>query len=223
MVGSLIKFVRQSLGCLQKWFIEITKPAKSSQVLETLSDLTRSKSELIAENALLRQQLIVLNRQIKRPLFKPFDRYLLVILASRLKSWKQALLILKPQTLLDWHREGFRLFWKFKSRPKSYKPRIGIEIKELIQQMARVNQLWGAERIRGELLKLNIKVSKRTILKYMQPARSPRPTGQNWKTFLKNHAGDIWSCDFLPITDIFFRQLYAFFLVEHSSRRIIHS
>jgi transposase InsO family protein len=87
--------------------------------------------------------------------------------------------------------------------------------------MARENPLWGAERIRGELLKLNIKVSKRTILKYRQPTRPPHSTGQNWKTFLKNHAGDIWPCDFLPVTDIFFRQLYAFFLIEHSSRRII--
>jgi transposase InsO family protein len=222
LVGSLKKFVSKNLGRIQNCFLKITKPTKSSQVLETLSDITRSKSELILENALLRQQLIVLNRQVKRPAFKPFDRFLIVVLASHLKGWKQALLILKPDTLLRWHRAGFKLFWKFKSRPKSYKPKIGIEIKELIEQMARENPLWGAERIRGELLKLNIKVSKRTILKYIQPSRSPRPSGQNWKTFLKNHASDIRSCDFLPVTDIFFRQLYAFFLIEHSSRQIVH-
>lgn len=165
LVGSLKKFVSKSLGTIHKWFFEITKPAKSSQGLDILSDLTRSKSELIVENALLRQQLIVLNRQIKRPVFKPFDRFLLVVLASHLKEWKHALLILKPDTLLRWHRTGFKLFWKFKSRPKSYKPRIGIETKERIEQMAQENPLWGAERIRGELIKLNIKVSKRTILK----------------------------------------------------------
>ena len=111
LVGSLKKFVGQNLGINYKWLFKITKPAKSSQGLDILSDLTRSKSELIIENALLRQQLIVLNRQIKRPIFKPFDRFLLVVLASYLKEWKHALLILKPDTLLRWHRADFKLLW----------------------------------------------------------------------------------------------------------------
>ena len=118
----------------------------------------------MAENALLRQQLIILNRQVKKPSFTPLDRFFLVVLASRLANWKQALLILKPDTLLRWHRQGFRLFWKLKSKPnKNSQPKISQETIDLIKEMAAKNPLWGAERIRGELLKLNIKVAKRTI------------------------------------------------------------
>ena len=112
--------------------------------------------------------------------------------------------------------------WKFKSKAKSRKPRIEAETIALIKQMASENPLWGAERIRGEFLKLEIKVAKRTIQKYMRQAKPARPPSQNWSTFLKNHGHEIWSCDYLPITDIFFRQLYAFVIVELSTRKIIH-
>ena len=88
--------------------------------------------------------------------------------------------------------------------------------------MARDHRLWGAERIRGELLKLGIRVCKRTIQKYMKDARSPRQRGQNWATFLHNHAKDIWACDFLRVTDLFFRSLFAFFIIDLHSRRVIH-
>ena len=93
---------------------------------------------------------------------------------------------------------------------------------DLIQQMARDNPLWGAERIRGELLKLGIRVGKRTVQKYMQQAPRSRPPGQSWPTFLRNHAGAIWACDFLHVTDLLFRPLFAFFIVEHASRRVVH-
>ena len=147
---------------------------------------------------------------------------MLVLLASLVHNWKQVLLILKPDTLLGWHRQGFRLLWKFKSKAKSRKPRIEAETIALIKQMASENPLWGAERIRGELLKLEIKVAKRTIQKYMRQAKPAQPPSQNWSTFLKNHGHEIWSCDYLPITDVFFRQLYAFVIVELASRKIIH-
>jgi putative transposase len=124
--------------------------------------------------------------------------------------------------LLRWHRQGFKLLWKMKSKPKKRGSRISQETINLIQQMAAENSLWGSERIRGEFLKLNIRVSKRTIRKYLKPVRPIRPSNQNWKTFLNNHAGDIWACDFLPVVDLFFGQLYAFFIVEHSSRRVVH-
>ena len=108
----------QPLGkTLQKYFIAWTKPAKSSLVGGAVNDLSKSKAELMTENALLRQQLIVLNRQLKKPSFTALDRFFLVILASKFANWKQALLILKPDTLLRWHRQGFRLFWKLKSKP----------------------------------------------------------------------------------------------------------
>jgi len=109
---------------------------------------------------------------------------LLVLLASIVRTWKQALFIVQPETLLRWHRQGFKLLWKYKSRAASLKPRIAQETVTLIKEMARDNQFWGAERIRGELLKLGIHVCKRTIQKYLRQVRATRPRGQQWATDL---------------------------------------
>ncbi len=189
-------------------------------------DLCRSKGELIGENALLRQQLVVLRRQVSRPQLTSSDRALLVLLASRLRTWKSALFIVQPDTLLRWHRQGFRLFWRRKSRAASREPKTPMETIELIKQMALENRLWGAERIRGELLKLHIRVCKRTIQKYMRQSRRPAPTerrsNQNWRTFLHNHASVTWACDFLPVYDLFFRPLFIFVIIELGSRRVVH-
>lgn len=136
-------------------------------------------------------------RQIQRPVYRKTDRLLLVFLARMVRAWKQALFLVQPETLLRWHRELFRVFWKHKSKRRSQKPRPSSETIALIKEMAANNRLWGAERIRGELLKLNIRVSKRTIQKYMKYIRPPRSKGQNWKTFLRNHAAEIWACDAL--------------------------
>jgi transposase InsO family protein len=187
-----------------------------------VADLTRSKAELLAENALLRQQLIILRRQIKRPVYNKTDRFLLVLLARMVRTWKQALFLVQPETLLQWHRELFRLFWKHKSKAHARNPKLSLETITLIKEMAANNRLWGAERIRGELLKLDIRVSKRTIQKYMKHARPKRSRGQTWKTFLRNHAAEVWACDFLQVTDLFFRPLFAFFIVELKSRKVIH-
>jgi len=110
-----------------------------------------------------RQQLIILRRQVKRPACSKTDRKLLVLLARIVRTWKQALLIVQPETLLLWHRRGFKLYWKYKSRAASSTPKLSAETMALIKEMARDNRLWGAERIRGELLKLGLHVSKRTI------------------------------------------------------------
>ena len=191
-------------------------------MLGTLTDLARSKSELVAENALLRQQLIILRRQVKRPACTKTDRMLLVLLAKMARNWKQALFIVQPETLLRWHRQGFKLYWKYKSRAPSAKLKISGETVALIKEMASNNRLWGAERIRGELLKLDIHVCKRTIQKYMRSVRLASPRGQKWSTFLHTHAEQIWACDFLPVTDLFFHSLFAFFIVELHSRKVIH-
>jgi transposase InsO family protein len=183
---------------------------------------SRCKSELIAENALLRQQLIMLKRQVKRPVCTKTDRILLVLRARAVRVWKQTLFIVQPETLLRWHRELFRLYWKHRSKAYSHKPKVAAETIALIREMATENRLWGAERIRGELLKLGIHVCKRTIQKYSRNVRSPQPRGQKWATFLHNHAAQIWACDFLQITNIFFRPLFAFFIIEHKSRKVIH-
>ena len=186
------------------------------------TDALRSRRELLLENALLRQQPLVLGRSARRPAFTPLDRGLLVLLASRLRTWASALLIIKPETVLRWHRRGFRLVWRRKSAPRARPSPLTTTTIDLIRQMARDNPLWGAERIRGELLKLGMRVSKRTIQKYLRQARPPRPTGQPWATFLRHHAHEFWACDFLQVTDLRVRPLFAFFLVELGSRRVVH-
>jgi putative transposase len=139
-----------------------------------------------------------------------------------IRTWRQVLFIVQPETLLRWHRELFHSFWKHKSKADARQPKLSPETIALIKEMASKNRLWGAERIRGELLKLGIRVCKRTIQKYMRQVCPPRPRGQKWATFLQNHAADIWACDFLQITDLFFRPLFAFFLIELQSRKVIH-
>jgi hypothetical protein len=140
-----------------------TKPATDSLVGGMAADLVKSQEQLIVENALLRQQVIVLKRQVARPQLTAKDRSLLVVLASRVKDWKNAVLMVKPETVLRWHREGFKLFWRRKSKGKARQPRISEETIALIKQMAVDNRRWGAKRIRGELLKLGMRVNKGTI------------------------------------------------------------
>ncbi len=173
-------------------------------------------------------QLVVLQRQSKRPQITNTDRTILVLLAARLRTWKNALLIVKPDTLLRWHRAGFRLLWQRKSAlAASRKPKVSAATIALIKQLAQENRLWGAERIRGELLKLEIHVAKRTIQKYMRQAPPPqttplKPAGQTWSTFLHNYASQIWACDFLQVYDLFFRPLFIFFIIELHTRRVVH-
>jgi putative transposase len=207
---------------LQERVLRWINPSTTSLVFGTLAGLTRGKSELLAENALLRQQLIILRRQVKRPSFRKTDRFLLVILARMVRTWKQAIFLVQPETLLRWHRELFCWFWKRKSQARSSKPKLSPETISLIKEMAANNRLWGAERIRGELLKLDIRVSKRTIQKYIRQIHPKRARSQSWKTLLRNHAAEVselWACDFLQVTDLFFRPLFAFFLIELKSRK----
>ena len=212
------------LHTLRHRLLAATKPAAPALVAGALTDLVRTKPELVAENALLRQQLVVLRRSVKRPRCTSADRALLVLLARRVQAWRQALLLVQPDTLLRWHRHLFRRYWRRKSRPgaAARQPKVSAEAIALIRAMAAANPLWGAERIRGELLKLDIRVAKWTVQKYMRDARPPRRAGQTWATFLRNHADAIWACDFLPVTDLCFRPVYAFFVIALGSRRVVH-
>jgi hypothetical protein len=187
-----------------------------------IADLTRSRAELIAENAFLRQQLIVASRGVKRPGFRGHERRLLVLLARLLPRWPGALLLVKPQTVLRWHRAAFRLLWRRKSCSAGWRePRMPADVIALIRCMAIENRLWGAERIRGELLKLGIRVAKRTVQRYMRGARPPSPhRGQSWPTFLRNHT--VWACDFLQTYDVWFRSIFAFFIIDVNARRVVH-
>ncbi len=205
---------------LRRW----TKPDNQSLALNAVLDLARPKSELVLENALLRQQLIVLQRHAKRPTLSWGDRALFVYIASKLPTWKTALMIVQPDTLLRWHRDLFRLVWRRKSKRKGKVGRepLAEDIIRLIKAMAKANQTWGAERIRGELLKLGIKVAKSTIQRYIYQVRGPLSTKQTWSTFLRNHAKDIWAVDFLQTYDLFFRAIFVFVVIELGSRRLLH-
>ncbi|MGN6698527.1 MAG: helix-turn-helix domain-containing protein, partial [Thermomicrobiales bacterium] len=198
------------------------RPVVGAHAAGTWGDLRRSRAQLLAENALLRQQLLVLRRRVARPTVTRLDRTLLVLLAGRVRTWRQALHLVQPETLLRWHRAGFRALWRRKSRSGPGRPPLPAETVALIRRMAADNPLWGAERVRGELAKLGIRVAKRTIQTYLRDMLAPRPRGQTWATFLRAHAAGVWACDFLPVTDALFRPLFAFFIIELASRRVVH-
>ncbi len=205
---------------LRRW----TKPDAHDMISGAVADAMRSKTELMLENALLRQQLIVLQRQVKRPQLRWRERGIMVLLASRLRGWNNALFIVQSDTLLRWHRDWFRWVWRHKSKPKQPSGRhpLAGRVVQLIRRMARENPLWGAERIRGELLKQQISVAKSSIQKYTQGRHAVGPSGQTWSTFLRNHASEIWACDFLQTYDALFRTIFVFVIIELESRRVVH-
>jgi transposase InsO family protein len=202
----------------------LAEPARSAATATAgvARDSVRSRTELLAENALLRQQLIVLRRSVKRPALGRADRLAVVVLARLSSAWRDALHLVQPDTLLRWHRELFKTVWRRKSRPKRQPKRLAQETINLIKEIAASNATWGAERIRGELLKLRLRVSKRAIQKYMKEVRPPGKPSQTWETFLQNHTNDIWACDFLQLYNAWFRPIFAFFVVKHGTREVVH-
>ncbi len=141
------------------------------------------------------RQLIILKRQVKRPTCTKTDRLLLVLLTRLVRTWQQAHITRSTRNIAALASELFRWYWKQKSRAASHKPKVAAETIFLIRQKSKDNRLWGAERIRGELLKLGIRVCKRTIQKYMRTVRTQQSRGQRWSTFLHTHAAQIWACD----------------------------
>ena len=185
-----------------------------------LIGLFRSRAALEAENLVLRHQLNVLRRKCpKRVALSSIDRLLLVGLYRLAPGVLEALKIIRPETLMRWHRAGFRAYWRWKYRPRGGRPRTAAEIRYLIHVMSIANPLWGAPRIHGELLKLGIDVGQTTVAKYM--ARRRRPPSQGWKTFLRNHADGIASMDLFLIPTISFRLLYGFLILRHSRRELL--
>ncbi len=224
LLHRLIALGRAAVHGFRRRLLAATRPAVAPVAVGTLADLARSKPALVAEDAFLRHQLAMLHRSVKRPRWSAADRALLVLLASRVRAWRSALLIVQPDTLLRWHRQLFRRYWARKSRAAApaHRPPLAPETIALIQGMAAANRLWGAERIRGELLKLDIRAATSTIQRYLHQVRPPRRSGQAWSAFLRNHAGEIWACDFLPITDLLFRPLHACFVIALETRRVVH-
>lgn len=221
MFSSIWNTVKFFFNQVKESVKKLTKPETASLAAGAVSDATRSRKDLIVENAILRQQLIVLKRQVKRPKFTDGDRLKMVLLSRLTRFWDLALNLIQPQTLLRWHRDLFRRYWKRISQTKKRKPRIPQETIDLIKEMAKKNWLWGSEKIQGELLKLGIKVSKRTIQKYMKMVR--KRSSQTWDTFLKNHAHEIWACDFTVVPNLFFKPIYTFLIMEHETRKIVHT
>ena len=180
------------------------------------------QSVLAAENLFLRKQLTMFQERKVKPHRPDTAIRIALVLLSRLFSWRDALVVIKPQTLVRWHRQGFRLFWRWKSRPG--RPPIPVELRLLIREMATNNPSWGEERIANELLlKLGIRVSPRTVRKYMpkHPRGHPRDD-QCWSIFVRNHAAAILACDFCVVVTATFRLLYVFIVIEHQTRRIVH-
>ena len=185
----------------------------------------RPSPTLAAENLFLRKQLAMYQERKVKPRRTTGATRLALVWLSRWFDWRQALAVVQPATLLRWHREGFRLFWRWKSRPG--RPPLPTDSQALIRRMARENPTWGQERIAHELLlKLGLRVSPRTVQKYM-PKRVDHSRGhpvasQRWRTFVRNHAQAIVACDFCVVVTATFRLLYVFVVMEHATRRLLH-
>ena len=178
------------------------------------------RAALAAENLALRQQLAVLQVSAKHPRLRRRDRIVWVWLSRLWSGWRSYLMIVKPETVVRWHREGFRLYWRWKSRKKLGRPKTEAEIRALIRRMARDNPLWGAPRIQSELALLGHDVAESTVAKYMQ--RQPKPPSQTWRTFLENHVPEIVAIDFFIVATVNFRLLYCFLALRHDRRRVVH-
>jgi putative transposase len=191
-------------------------------LLGTLSSMFRSRAMLELENLALRHQVGVLQRSArKRPRWTPADRLLWVGLSRLWRDWRSALAIVKPETVVAWHRAGFRRFWTWKvRRGHPGRPVISREVRDLIRRMCRENPKWGAPRVHGELLKLGIDIGETSVSKYM--VRCRQPPSQTWRTFLQNHAQQLVSIDFFTVPTIRFQVLYVFLVLAHDRRRILH-
>ena len=182
--------------------------------------LFRSRASLEAEIVALRHQLNVLRRKSpKRLAYRNFDRLIFASLYRIAPNVLNALVIVKPETVIRWHRAGFRLFWKWKSRSRNGRPQVPLEIRQLIRDMSLANPLWGAPRIHGELLKLGIEIGQTSVAKYM--ARHRKPPSQGWKTFLCNHADGIASMDLFVVPTLSFRLLYGLLILKHGRRQML--
>jgi hypothetical protein len=206
---------------MERLWSRLAPRGQTSELAGVAVDAARPRRELVLENAVLHHQVNILRRRSKRPRLHLIDRLKLLIGARWLPSWRPAIVLVQPGTVLRWHRAGFRQFWRRRSRSQKTSP-LAPKTIDLIRDMAAQGRLWGAERIRGELLKLGIKVSKRTVQKYMRGVRGRNGGGQRWGTFVRNHAERMWVCDFIQTHDLLFRQVHAFFIVHLASRRVVH-
>lgn len=188
--------------------------------VHSLVSALQSHRDLAFENLILRQQLAVMKRSCSRPSISRSDRQFWVLVSRVWSKWRDTLFIVKPETVIHWHKKGFRRYWTRKSRRKG-RPQLDAEIRKLIRRMSVANPLSGAPGIHGELLKLGLNVSEATVSKYM--TRNRRPPSRSWRTFLANHASDIVAIDFLTVPTATFRVLFVLVVLGHDRRKILHT
>ncbi len=192
-----------------------------------LSAAVKSKSLLVAENLCLRQQLVVLKRRQARPWIRYADRRFWVLVCGWFSNWRDYLVIVKPDTVVRWHRIGWKAHWRRRSRRlgKAGRKPIGPETRRLIRRMAQENPLSGQRRIQAELARLGIRVCARTVAKYMGRRHGGTPS-PSWRQFLAQHGFEIWACDLLTVQTLWFRSLFVFFVffvIHHGTRQIVHT
>ncbi len=186
--------------------------------------LFRARRTLLLENLALRQQLAALKRRRPRPRLTIFDRVFWVLARKFWSGWKQALIVVSPDTVVRWHKSAFVLYWRALSRAQRVigRKRISKEVRDLIFRMVTENPTWGAPRIHGELRMLGFDVCERTVSRWMRRApRNPEPAKQ-WLAFLRNHREAIAAMDFFTVSTVTFRVLYCFFIISHDRRHILH-
>ena len=182
----------------------------------------QSRTDTAVEVLALRQQVAVLKRRRPKPPLRPLDRLFWTLLRATWSRWKDALVIVKPETVVGWHRAGFRLYWSWKSRRRDGRPRIKEEIRVLIRRLAQENSDWGAPKIHGELQKLGFVLSERTVARYLRSLQRRGDPAKKWLAFLRNHREAIVALDLFTLPTATFRVLYCFFVIEHERRRILH-
>jgi putative transposase len=164
----------------------------------------------------------VLKRKRPRPNLNRLDRLFWTSLRRCWLRWAEVLVIVKPETVIGWHRAGFRLYWRWRSRPRSGRPKVTAEIRELIRRLAQENTDWGAPKIHGELLKLGFQISERTVARYLRRVGHRGDPAKRWRAFLHNHREVIVAFDFFTVPTANFQLLYCFFVIEHGRRKILH-
>ena len=190
------------------------------RLVRLLIVLASRHRSLALENLALRQQLAIYRRCRPKPTMRGSDRLFWVGLRAVWSDWKSPLVVVRPATVVAWHRRGFAWYWTRRSRPRGGRPQAGAEIRRLVREMAVANPLWGAPRIHGELLKLGFAVCERTVSRLMPRRRTP--PSQSWRTFLQNHLGSTIAVDFFTVPTLTCRILFVFVVLAHDRRRILH-
>jgi putative transposase len=192
-----------------------------SALYQLLRALLKPRLSLVIENLALRQQLVILRRNTSRPGLRDRDRLFWVVLSNLWRDWRSVLVIVKPETVIKWHRQVFKCYWRWKSRAGPVgRPRIDQEIRDLIRRISRENPTWGVPRIQAELNLLGYKVAESTVAKYRVRVR--KPPSQTWKSFLRNHANEIVAIDFFVVPTVTFNILYGFVVLLHNRRQVVH-